>query len=170
MWAEDPDGRLFLYREIYHTQRTVDVHAKLILSIVQDHRGVWVEPRPRAIICDHDAESRAVFARDIGIGTIAANKKVTEGIQAFQMRLAPAGDGKPRLFLLRDSVFERDPALLDAKKPTCTQEEVVGYIWDRSKGQTEKEVPLKENDHGMDAARYLVADRDLGSRPRVRRM
>src|SRR5690606_41109593 len=27
-WAEDPDGRLYLYRVIYHTRRTVDQHAR----------------------------------------------------------------------------------------------------------------------------------------------
>src|SRR5690606_16116885 len=33
-WAEDPDGRLYLYREIYHTRRTVDQHARDILDQV----------------------------------------------------------------------------------------------------------------------------------------
>jgi predicted transcriptional regulator len=27
-WAEDPDGRLYLYREIYRTRRLVEDHAK----------------------------------------------------------------------------------------------------------------------------------------------
>lgn len=169
-WAQDPDGRLFLYREFYHTQRTVDVHAAKIKATLTDEHGRWTEPKPRAIVCDHDAESRAVFGREMGIATIPANKKVTEGIQAVQMRLAPAGDGMPRLFILRDSVVERDPALVDAKKPTCSAEEVVGYVWERTTGETAKEVPLKVNDHGMDAMRYQVADRDLGSRPRFRSM
>jgi phage terminase large subunit len=31
-----------------------------------------------------------------------------------------------------------------------------------------KEQPLKENDHGLDALRYVVAERDLGGRPRLR--
>lgn len=169
-WAEDPDGRLFLYREFYYTKRTVDVHAKVILSKVLNDRDQWTEKPPNAIICDHDAESRAVFAREIGMGTIAANKKVTEGIQAVQMRLAKAGDGKPRLFIMRDCLVERDPDLVDAKKPTCTQDEVTGYVWDRStRGDgASKEAPLKVGDHGMDTMRYLVADRDLGSQPRIR--
>ncbi len=171
MWAEDPDGRMYLYREFYHTKRTVDVHAKQIISKLTDDSGRWIEPKPRYIVCDHDAESRAVFSREVGISTIPANKKVVEGIQATQMRFAVSGDGLPRIFILRDSVVERDPILVDAKKPTCTQEEIVGYVWDRATGGVEKqapEAPLKLNDHGMDAMRYQVADRDLGSRPRLR--
>jgi phage terminase large subunit len=31
-----------------------------------------------------------------------------------------------------------------------------------------KEEPVKQDDHGMDALRYMVAQRDLGGRPNVR--
>jgi phage terminase large subunit len=31
-----------------------------------------------------------------------------------------------------------------------------------------KEEPVKQNDHGCDALRYMCAERDLGGRPRVR--
>lgn len=169
-WAEDPDGRLYLYREFYMTRRTNDMHAKFILSKLLDSNDRWIEPKPRYIVCDHDAEGRAVFSREMGIGTVPAHKAVTEGIQAFQQRIRPAGDGKPRLFILRDSLVERDPELVDKKLPTCTQEEIVGYIWDTSNGKKTKETPLKENDHGCDAGRYLVADRDLAAQPNIRRM
>lgn len=168
-WAEDPDGRLFLYREFYHTRRTNDVHAKFILSRLLDNQDRWTEPKPRYLVCDHDAEGRAVFSREVGIGTVAAHKAVTDGIQAVQQRMRPAGDGKPRIFLMRDCRVERDLDLADRKLPTSTQEEVVGYIWDRSNGKAIKETPLKENDHGMDGMRYIVADRDLVSQPNIRR-
>jgi phage terminase large subunit len=35
-------------------------------------------------------------------------------------------------------------------------------------GKSPKEQPVKENDHGCDAMRYMVAERDLGGRPRIR--
>lgn len=168
-WAEDPDGRLILYREFYYTRRTVDVHAKTILARLLDHRDNWIEPMPRYIVCDHDAEGRAVFSRELGIGTVAANKKVTEGIQATQRRMRPAGDGKPRLMIMRDSLVERDPELVDAKLPTCTEEEIPAYIWD-STTKTLKETPVKANDHGCDTMRYVVADRDLAPKPSIRRL
>jgi PBSX family phage terminase large subunit len=166
-WAEDPDGRLYLYREIYRTRTLVEDHAKHILRLVAPG-GRWVEPRPRAVICDHDAEDRATLERHLGLSTKAASKTVSDGIQAVQARLRPAGDGKPRLFVLRDSLVERDPELEDAKRPTCTAEEIVGYVWDQSPGKPPKETPVKENDHGMDALRYMVAQRDLGAMPRIR--
>lgn len=186
-WAEDPDGRLWLYREIYHTRRLVEDHARQALRLVRrceeccessaaDHdchacrrcRLVWTEPRPRAIICDHDAEDRATLERHLGMSTTAAKKTVSDGIQAFQARLRVAGDGRPRLYLLRDSLVERDPELEEASRPTCTAEEIPGYVWAIKPGGELKEEPLKEDDHGMDGGRYMVAHRDLGARPRIR--
>jgi hypothetical protein len=167
-WAEDGDGRLFLVREIYHTRRLVEDHAKQILAAVRDSDGEWVEPRPRAIVCDHNAEDRATLERHLGMSTVAATKTVSDGIQAVQARLRPVGDGRPRLFLMRDAVVERDSELVEARKPASTAEEITGYVWDTGAGKALKEVPLKVDDHGMDAKRYLVAERDLGARPRFR--
>lgn len=166
-WAQDDDGRLYLYREIYHTQRLVEDHAKTILRCVTDRNGTWLEPRPRAVICDHDAEGRATFEKHVGLSTKPALKTVTEGIQAAQARLKVAGDGKPRLFLLRDAVVEVDTTLEEAGKPTSTVQEILGYVWADAK---RKEEPVKQDDHGMDAMRYLVADQDLGPRPSIRWM
>lgn len=167
-WAADPDGRLYLYREIYWTGRLVEDHAKTILAAVTDKDGRWTEPRPVSIVCDHDAEGRATLERHLGMPTKAAMKAVTEGIQAVQSRLLTAGDGKPRLFLLRDSVIRRDESLADARRPTSTVEEMLGYVWDLGIGKAPKEAPLKVDDHGMDAMRYLVVDRDMGPRAGLR--
>ncbi len=167
-WAEDSDGRLYLYAEQYMSKRTVDQHAQDLLRLIKDAEGNWLEPKPRAVICDHDAEGRATFEKEVGVSTVAANKKVLEGIQAVQKRLRPVGDKKPRLYIFRDALVERDPKLADAKRPCSTEEEITGYIWDTGAGKNAKEQPLKVNDHGCDAARYLVADKDLGSRPRLR--
>jgi len=169
-WTEDPDGRLYMYREIYMTRRIVEDHAKQILRLMKTQHGQ--EPEPSAIICDHDAEDRATLERHLGMSTTAAHKDVKPGIEAVQARLRPAGDGKPRLFICRDALVERDPALDDAKKPCCTADEIVEYVWDPSsspslQGQP-KEAPLKRNDHGCDCMRYLVAQRDLMGVPRFR--
>jgi phage terminase large subunit len=184
-WAEDPDGRLILYREIYMTGRTVDEHAKTIMAQVSRanrnyvhpagqqryaHQGRdWIEPKPRAIICDHDAGGRVVLAREVGLSTVAAHKAVDTGIQAVQQRLQLA-DERPRLQLMRDCVVERDSTLEERKVPQCTYEEISGYVWDTSEGKPPKEVPDKEDDHGMDAERYMVAHLDLSTRPNIRFM
>lgn len=170
LWREDPDGRLYLQKEIYRTQRTVKEHAAEILKIVK-RKGEWLYPKPLGIICDHDAEGRTVLEQEIGVRTTNAHKAVGEGIQAVQDRLKEAPDGRPRLFVLRGAlVHPADPNLVDAKKPTCTEEELLGYVWDTSNGKRIKESPLKEDDHGCDAMRYLVAQRDLRKHSRVRFM
>lgn len=183
MYAEDPDGRLYLYREIYHTKKTVDQHAIDIMAQVSEpdpnwrpragvrhpaNEGrIWTEPKPRAIICDHDAEGREVLSREVGIGTIPAKKAKVEGIQFVQQRMRIAGDGRPRIYLMRDTRVERDEDLADAKKPTCTVEEIPSYVWDQSPGKAPKETPVDQDNHGMDQMRYLVAEREIGA-PRIR--
>lgn len=153
-WAQDPDGRLLRYREIYRTHGLVEDHAEDI------KRASEGDPPPVAIICDHDAEDRATLERKVGLTTTAAYKDVSPGIQAVASRLKVAGDGKPRLIFLRDSLYEADPELVEAKKPTCTEEEIGGYVWDVSNGQKKGEAPVKKNDHGLDDARYVVAHVD----------
>ena len=154
-WAIDPDGRMYLYREIYMTQRTIDEHAPLINRLSE---GESIEQT----ICDHDAEDRATLERH-GIYNISATKDVSRGIQAVTERLKAAGDGKPRLFILRGALVETDTRLLDAHKPTSTLEEIDGYIWQPVKENKEsKEEPLKLNDHGCDAMRYAVMHEDGG--------
>jgi phage terminase large subunit len=173
-WLEDSDGRLYLTRELYRSGRLVEDHAKDILRVLKDEHGNWRGPKPRAVICDHDAEDRATLERHLGLSTVAAHKGVSDGIQAVQSRLKPAGDGKPRLFLVRGALVERDVELDAAKKPCCTEEEITGYVWDRGTAQQQandkppKEAPVKVNDHGMDALRYAVAELDVGGRPRIR--
>lgn len=181
-WAEDPDGRLILYREIYQTRRLVEDHVETIMRKVlkrpekqqgEAWRGEWVEPRPRAVICDHEAEDRATFERHSGLSTVAAHKSVSTGIEAVKARLRVAGDGKPRLMIMRDArMHHADSDLVDGHLPTCTLEEIPGYVWAVKPGNAQglKEEPVKENDHGEDAKRYLVAHVDLAPRPRIRVM
>jgi PBSX family phage terminase large subunit len=156
-FALDPDGRLYCYREIYWTKRLVEDHARHIRELVSG------EPRPKAIICDHDAEDRATLMRHLDMVTVPAWKAVGFGIQSVATRLRQAGDGKARLFFLRDSLVARDPALVEAKKPTSVLEEWDGYIWREDAGLRRGEEPLKQNDHGMDAVRYMCASIDQGT-------
>lgn len=169
-WAQDPDGRLWLYREIYRTKTLVEDHAKRILACMKNDKGEWTEPKPRAIYADHDAEDRATLERHLGLSTVAAKKSVSDGLQAVQARLKVAGDGQPRLFVMRGALVQVDRALEAASLPTCTEEEVTGYVWAVKPGNAGglKEAPVKENDHGMDAMRYAVAGCDLVGRPQMR--
>lgn len=152
-WAQDGDGRLYRYRELYRTQRLVSDHAGDIARLSAGESYT-------ATVADHDAEDRATL-HAAGIPTIPAYKAVGVGIQAVQDRLRPAGDGRPRLFLLRDSLIGRDERLVEAKKPLCTEQEIDGYVWEKSAdGRPVKEAPVKVDDHGADAMRYACAYAD----------
>lgn len=171
-FAVDPDGRLYLYRQIYRTHRLVEDHAAQGMALSKD------EPPPLAVIVDHDAEDRATFKRKTGKDTKAAHKTVKDGIQAVASRLKIQEDGKPRLFVFRDGaiddvqygVVEREKDLEEVGKPSGTAEEFPTYIWDPrgDKNPEMKDKPLKEDDHGMDMTRYMVAHLDL--KPRYSRI
>ncbi len=188
-WARDPDDRLYLYREIYHTERLVEDHVRTIKQAVsrctdccgnktedpnhfcydcKDCTCEWTEPMPSVVVADHDAEDRATFEKHMGISTKAARKTVSDGIQAFDARLRKRSDGRPGLYFLRDAVYERDKSLDDRKLPCSSVEEIVGYVWDEGPQGKIKDQPKKENDHGMDGGRYLVAEMDLQPQPGVR--
>lgn len=148
-WAIDHDGRAILVQEIYRTQTLVEDHCKEIMRL---RPGM----RPEALVCDHDAEGRATLERHLNIRTVAAKKEVVPGIQAVQARLRKAGDGKPRLMVMRDALTSVDRDLKESRKPTCSLEEVDGYVWDIRPDKPPKEEPVKADDHGMDCWRYLA--------------
>lgn len=182
-FAEDEDGTLYMYREIYMTNRIVSEHAQTIMDIVSpekerryyDHvnkieRVVkyreWIEPKPTAIICDHDAEDRRTFEKATGLGTRPAIKHVSVGIDLHKARLTGV-DGMPRFFLMEDTLVERDQSLADALLPTCTVEEYPNYRWKVSTDGRKHDEPVKEDDHGMDTDRYMTMFRDYKGQARV---
>jgi PBSX family phage terminase large subunit len=158
LWgALDPDGRLYVYRELYQTQRLVE-------SVVPDILRLSEGERITDTLADHDAEDRAT-AQAHGLRTRPAQKDVGPGIQAVQSRLKVAGDGKPRLYVFRDVLCHvPDQNLLDRRKPVRTAEEFDGYIWAKSANADKiKEEPVKQDDHGLDALRYLVYHLDAAA-------
>lgn len=178
-YAEGPDGELYMYREIYMTERTVAQHAKTIMDIVNpeqmetwyDHLNKvqreryvrkWVEPMPSAIICDHDAEGRRTFEIETGLGTQAAIKNVYEGICCQKERLKNDG-----LFYMEDSTVELDQSLRDRLMPTSTIEEYSSYVWKVNTDGRYLDEPVKKDDHGLDTDRYMVSWFDLVGKARA---
>lgn len=148
-WAIDPDDRMYLYRELYQTQRTVADHAKRI-------RELSAGEAIAATICDHDAEDRATLAQN-GIPNAPADKRLSVGIEHVKERLKIAFDGKPRVFFVRGALVERDESLVQAKRPAATVQEITGYVWPKGiDGKAIKETPVDLDNHGMDAMRYAV--------------
>jgi PBSX family phage terminase large subunit len=152
-WGMDADGRLYRYREIYVTKRLVE---KLTPQIVELTGDEYIE----STIADHDAEDRATMDAH-GIATTPAKKEVSPGIQKVKARLMVQEDGKPRMYFVRGALVEVDPLLVEERKPTCTEEEIIGYSWAKNAdGKPNKEEPIKVNDHGCDDTRYMVSHVD----------
>jgi phage terminase large subunit len=182
-YAEDPDGALYMYREIYMTGRTVAEHAKTIMDIVHPEVEIkwynsiertwyskvenqWIEPAPSAVVCDHDAEGRRTFEKATGLGTQAAIKTVSDGIDLQKNRLVGVA-GHPRFYLMEDSLVELDQDLREALMPTCTAEEYPSYVWKVSIDGRRQDEPVKKDDHGMDTDRYMTMFKDFKGRARV---
>ena len=158
LWGEDSDGRIYLVRELYQSQRTVNALAPLIHDLTGG-RGIT------ATVADHDAEDRATLA-EYGIDTVAADKRIKTGIDAVTERLKVRGDGKPRLYIVRDCTVTYDDRLATDRRPTSTEAEFPGYVWPNTKaGRAADELPVKSDDHGMDALRYMVMYVDGGGPP-----
>ncbi len=187
-WAIDPDGRMFLYREVYMSRQLVEDHAKTILDLVStcmlrekdikghkcrtgpdsDCRREWHEPKPSKIVGDHDAEDRATFEKHAGLYVTPANKGKAAGIQHVESRLKIQPDGRARLYIFRDALVKRDPELELRKKPTSTPEEIVGYQWAKTAAGFDKETPEDVDNHGMDQMRYVATELDTGIQVGIR--
>jgi phage terminase large subunit len=171
-WAIHPDGHMYLFQEFYHTKTLVEDACRQIWNSVQG------QPYPDALICDHDGEARATLEKYFRLPTLPAYKVVSDGIQAVQNRLTPlvydgtnfspdsegimVDRGRPRINFMESSLIHPpDPELQKESKPTSTLDEVEGYVWDLKSHEKQKgDIPVKLNDHGMDAKRYAVAFED----------
>jgi hypothetical protein len=194
-WAEDPDGRLFRYREIHMSGRIIEEHARdmllastrvvkkggtpekdygagdEVLKDIKEGYREWAEPKPQVVITDHDAEGRQTLKKHLNMVTKAADKTVLQGIDAVAARLQKQRDGRARLFLVRDALHEVDIVARDNAHPLCTEAEFPAYVWARNaQGEIVKEQPKKEHDDGMDTLRYMVAYKDLRGGAGMRRM
>ena len=148
LWgALDPDGRLYLYREHYKAGVRAAEHAEIILKLSGGERF-------SVTVADHDAGERAELESH-GLPAEPAMKNVARGIQCVKNRLAVCPDGHPRLYFFRTL-----RNLLS---------EIYDYRWlPAQDGGNAKEEPLKENDHAMDALRYMVAAVDCADRKEFR--
>ncbi len=146
LWgALDEDDRLYLYREHYKSRLRTAQHAEIINRFSENEHYLFT-------VADHDAGDCADL-QAAGIYPEKAKKNVLRGIQAVKQRLAVRPDGRPRLFIFKNLKH--------------TLSEVYEYVWEPPReGLNLKEEPVKENDHAMDALRYLVMALDQQSRNR----
>lgn len=140
-WAISPSDIWYMYREIYHSYRTVNTHSETINHFLNQDNISKIR-----IICDHDAEDRATL-NEKKIRTVNARKDRRMGQQAVYDLFE-----QERIFFFQDALVERDERLYMEKKPWCSVMEFGGYVW-TDKG---KEDMIKEKDDGMDTMRYAI--------------
>lgn len=160
LWiANDPDGRAHVYRQHYQTQKLVSDHGAVIKAAEQ-----WMidgAPNPdreriAARFADHDAEDRATLA-SLGIGTMPAMKAIRSGIEAVEELLKVQPDGKPRLYVHRDSLIIRDETLFERRQPINIEQEFDVYAYPKAAdGKPLKEEPIDMFNHALDPLRYYA--------------
>jgi phage terminase large subunit len=149
VFAIDGDGRMYLVRQVYQTQRTIDWWKATALELQAEY-GYF-----EAVACDPAEPAYIAAYQAVGLNAISADNSVLPGINAVKERLA-----QKRLFVVRDSLRAVDESLANAKCPYTVEDEFPMYVWADRIG---KEQPVKENDHGMDMVRYAMAYLDGAS-------
>ena len=102
-----------------------------------------------------------------GLSRLLADKQAsaTELAQHFLARSQARADLGAYLSI------DAEATLAQAKLPTCTDEEVQGYRWQKNRATGvevgPRDLPVKHNDHGLDAMRYLFHTLTGAVRPQV---
>ena len=172
VWGVDGDGRMFLVREVYRSGLAMGPLASGSESWMSIARRLDDEYHPDAWICDPARPEHIDQFRHYGIPAKEADNRRETGIEGVRRRMVKAGDGLPRLFVLRDALESRDQALERAGKPMGFIGEIPQYTYLAPKNEkpTDDRTDPKKADHSMDAARYAcawvdrhhVAERDDG--------
>jgi len=134
----DSDGRWHVYKEFYKRGKlqaeVVKAAKEWYLNAYTPEGGIPVQAKMIAV--DAAAAGLVADLNDNGLPAMGAKGKVFAGITAIQDRLQVQKDGRPRLTV----------------DPSCVNliNEFESYIW-----KPEKDEPVKENDHALDALRYF---------------
>jgi PBSX family phage terminase large subunit len=156
----DGDGRLFIVEEIYQSKQTMPFWIDQAKRIKETYHA-------EMFVMDPSEPGNIKQFADAGLRCEGAYNEVEPGINAVRKRLQIQDDGKARLFFAEDlAAGRRDPVLDEAKRPCSVVEEFDCYVLNKKPGAKADE-PVKENDHGMDALRYLVAHLDLAGKRRA---
>ena len=151
----DRDDNFWVYDEYYETERTTDYHAGQILARHPQtyFRATFGDPSGRQEILDYarwglhiSPANKQILDKTTGtIKTSGEQDWVNYGIEQVQQRLKiNAITKKPRLFISKNCVN--------------LIREFESYRWEENKNKdlNAKEVPVKANDHALDALRYFI--------------
>ena len=133
----DGDGRFYVLDEFYGRRVLVRTQLTEVAKDFRDRYGVecfFCDPSEPAYIAEFNAE---------GLRACPAKNDVVSGIAKVAEMLKVRGDGRPRVFF----------------SPRCTNtlREMEGYRYpERKSDAPDSEVPLKVEDHAVDALRYAI--------------
>lgn len=130
------EQRYVCLRECYYSGRE-ERRQKTVSELVDDLQEMLGDIRPKVIIIDPSASALKVECRKRGYKVQDAQNDVLNGI---------ANTGK----LLQDR------KLMIAETCENIIDEFGLYMWDERAAERGEDIPIKENDHAMDALRYFV--------------
>ncbi len=132
--GEDGDGRKHCITEHYAVRQLQDdfVTTAVMLMGLYGIETFYADPSAAGLIA---------AMREADLRVIEAENDVADGISTVKSHLRQAGDGRPRLTF----------------SESCKQtlQEIETYVWAENRAGI-KEVPIKANDHAMDALRYAL--------------
>ena len=149
LWRKERGSKRWIcLREYYYSGRD-ERRQKLVSELVDGLADILGGVMPKRIIIDPSAAPLKVELRRRGYHTQDANNTVLEGISDVCSML-----GSKNLAFM----------------PCCenTIAEFGSYLWDTKAIKSGMDAPLKENDHCMDATRYLVKTLRLVRRANTR--
>lgn len=133
MWEEGKSGTWYLTDEYYYSGRDSHIQ-KTDAEYVIDFNNFTRDRPEKATVVDPSAASFITALRKVGHKVKKARNDVLDGIRLTATYLST---GKIKIL----------------KNCTHTLDEIGSYSWDSKKTE---DVPLKEDDHCMDAMRYFV--------------
>jgi hypothetical protein len=166
IWGVDLSGRLIEVAEIYQSKRTTSWWCKQLAELNARFplRAIVADPSRPDMIADFNTALGYIPESPNAICFAANNKRASSGkdlsgINLLIDMIGLAEDGKPRMMFVRDNlVLGVDQDLRDAGLPCCTVEEVVGWVWAKTKEglYIKDKTDDKCSDHGLDQARYAA--------------
>lgn len=179
IWGVDAEERLWMLYEVYRAEERDDWWAARIEEF-------YLELGLKRVVCDSEDPGRIVMLnarlgpylkRNAPPICVPVKKSVPKkgGFKSFKpAAISLVGDGfkVDRIFFRRDSLRHgRDKALSELRKPVCTVEEIVSYVYPEGvDGKPLKETPDEGcADHGCDTVQYACTfawRKDLGDVPK----
>jgi hypothetical protein len=146
--AVDGDGEAWVFKEYYVSGRSVAEHATAIKGATGRMKVQFsvIDPSTQARTQANTLSVYEQFARE-GLYFTPGDNRVIDGISAMQEMMRIHEFGRPLLH-----IFSTCPGLIS---------ELQGYRWmmqsdGANNARDPREAPVKKNDHGVDALRYVI--------------